>query len=142
MKKIFLVIFETNILVSDGHTELFNEWWFTVSTDFLAGGCYLFREPGTRVDSESRFSIFLARILWKMSLASCENIIASLVRLVRCWSRYEISVARLVSRVDTKWCFQFFAKFDYCFLLDVIIAIIATFFTKAIIAISQLSLSI
>jgi hypothetical protein len=30
-------------------------------------------------------------------------------------------------RVDTKWRFQFFAKYDYRFLLDVIIAIIATF---------------
>jgi hypothetical protein len=45
-------------------------------------------------------------------------------------------------RVDTKWRFQFFAKDDYRFLLDVIIAIIATFFAKAIIAISRLSLSI
>ncbi len=46
------------------------------------------------------------------------------------------------TRVDTKWRFQFFAKYDYRFMLDVIIAIIATFFAKAIIAISQLSLSI
>jgi hypothetical protein len=47
------------------------------------------------------------------------------------------------SRVDTKWRFQFFAKYDYRFLLDVIIvAIIATLFAKAIIAISRLSLSI
>ncbi len=45
-------------------------------------------------------------------------------------------------RVDTKWRFQFFAKYDYRFMLDVIIAIIATFFAKAIIAISRLSLSI
>jgi hypothetical protein len=45
-------------------------------------------------------------------------------------------------RVDTKWRFQFFAKYDYRFLLDVIIAIIATFFAKAIIAISRLSLNI
>jgi hypothetical protein len=38
-----------------------------------------------------------------------------------------------------KWCFQFFAKYDYRFLLDVIVVIvviIATFFAKAIIAIS------
>jgi hypothetical protein len=48
----------------------------------------------------------------------------------------------LISRVDTKWRFQFFAKYDYRFFLDVIIAIIATFFAKAIIAISRLSLSI
>jgi hypothetical protein len=48
----------------------------------------------------------------------------------------------LSTRVDTKWRFQFFAKYDYRFLLDVIIAIIATFFAKAIIAISQLSLNI
>ncbi len=39
-------------------------------------------------------------------------------------------------RVDTKWRFQFCAKYDYRFLLDAIIAIIATFFAKAIIAIS------
>jgi hypothetical protein len=32
-------------------------------------------------------------------------------------------------RVDTKWRFQFFAKYDYCFLLDVIIVIIAEYFT-------------
>jgi hypothetical protein len=38
-------------------------------------------------------------------------------------------------RVDTKWRFQFFAKYGYRFLLDVIIAIIATFFAKAIITI-------
>jgi hypothetical protein len=48
----------------------------------------------------------------------------------------------LTSRVDTKWCFQFFAKNDYRFLLDVIIVIIATFFAKSTIAISRLSLSI
>ncbi len=47
-----------------------------------------------------------------------------------------------VSRVDTKWRIQFFAKYDYRFLLDVIIASIATFFAKAIIAIPRLSLSI
>jgi hypothetical protein len=46
------------------------------------------------------------------------------------------------SRVDTKWRFQFFAKYDYRFLLDVMIAIIATLFAKAIIAISRLLLSI
>jgi hypothetical protein len=45
-------------------------------------------------------------------------------------------------RVDTKWRFKFFAKYDYRFLLDVIIAIITTFFAKAIIAISRLSLHI
>jgi hypothetical protein len=43
------------------------------------------------------------------------------------------------TRVDMKLRFQFFAKYDYRFLLDVIIA---TFFAKAIIAISRLSLSI
>jgi hypothetical protein len=46
------------------------------------------------------------------------------------------------SRVDTKWHFQFFTKYDYRFMLDVIIAIIATLFSKAIIAILQLLLSI
>jgi hypothetical protein len=45
-------------------------------------------------------------------------------------------------RVDTKWRFQLFAKYDYRFLLDVIIAIITNFFAEAIIAISRLSLSI
>ncbi len=40
-----------------------------------------------------------------------------------------------MTRVDTKCRFQFFAKYDYRFLLDVIIAIIATFFAKAIVAI-------
>jgi hypothetical protein len=34
----------------------------------------------------------------------------------------------VTGRVDTKWRFQFFAKYDYRFLSDVIIAIIATFF--------------
>jgi hypothetical protein len=34
----------------------------------------------------------------------------------------------LMIRVDTKWRFQFFAKYDYRILMDVIIAIIATFF--------------
>ncbi len=32
------------------------------------------------------------------------------------------------TRVDPKWCFQFFAQYDYRSLLHVIIAIIATFF--------------
>jgi hypothetical protein len=41
-----------------------------------------------------------------------------------------------------KWRFQIFAKYDYRFLLEVINAILATFFAKAIIAIPQLSLSI
>ncbi len=55
---------------------------------------------------------------------------------------YLVQVSCPPSRVDTKWHFQFFAKYDYRFLLDVIIAIIATFFAKAIIVISRLSLSI
>jgi hypothetical protein len=38
---------------------------------------------------------------------------------------------RPATRVDTKWHFQFFTKYDYRFLLDVIIAIIATFFAFA-----------
>ncbi len=38
---------------------------------------------GARVDSESRFAIFLARILWIMRLASRENISASLTSLTR-----------------------------------------------------------
>jgi hypothetical protein len=211
----------------------------------------------SRVDSKSRFAIFLSRILWKMRVASCENISVGLtslarrekcdilcnlrdlqrskiiihseklvldpkfsqdfrvkirkvvcetcescykiclrdlqeaslatkflsVRLVRSNSRYEISVCetrkKRVSlliltcksyenfgskkscfwrefqkndscvnpnceesrkskpnhhvnarcRVDTKWRFQFFMNYDYRFLLDVIIMIIATFFT-------------
>jgi hypothetical protein len=60
--------------------------------------------------------------------------------------RHSVTDGRLdnipTPRVDTKWRFQFFAKYDYRFLLDVIIAIIATFFAKAIIAILRLSLSI
>jgi hypothetical protein len=49
----------------------------------------------------------------------------------------------IVTRIDTKWRFQFFAKYNYRFLLDVIIAIIATFFAKAKAkAISRLSLNI
>ncbi len=39
--------------------------------------------PWTRVDSESRFTIFLARILWKMRLASRKNISVSLASLQR-----------------------------------------------------------
>jgi hypothetical protein len=39
------------------------------------------RRTRNRVDSESRFAIFLARILWKMRLASRENISASLASL-------------------------------------------------------------
>ncbi len=42
----------------------------------------------------------------------------------------------LANRVDKKRRFQFFAKNDYCFLLDMIIAIISPFFAKVIIAIS------
>jgi hypothetical protein len=38
--------------------------------------------------------------------------------------------AQVPNRVDTKWRFQFFAKYDYRFLMDVIIAIIATFSLK------------
>ncbi len=34
---------------------------------------------------------------------------------------------KLRTRVDTKWCFQFFAKYDYRFLSDMIIAIINFF---------------
>jgi hypothetical protein len=52
------------------------------------------------------------------------------------------SLVWVSTRVDTKWCFQFFANYDYRFLLDVIIAIIAIFFAKAIIAISRWSPSI
>ncbi len=66
------------------------------------------------------------------------------VQILELYSRYfdpHIN-NHLASRVDTKWRFQFFAKYDYRFLLDVIIAIIATFSAKVIIAISRLSLSI
>jgi hypothetical protein len=56
--------------------------------------------------------------------------------------KYIIYKNMVGTRVDTKWRFQFFAKYDYRFMLEVIIAIIATFFAKAIIAISPLSLSI
>jgi hypothetical protein len=63
------------------------------------------------------------------------------VRLLKdsCWFSFLWGTSR---RVDTKWRFPFFTKYDYRFLLDVIITIIATFFAKAIIAISRLSLSI
>ncbi len=46
------------------------------------------------------------------------------------------------SEVDTKCCFKFRMKSNYSYLLDVIIAIIATLLAKVIIAISRLSLSI
>jgi hypothetical protein len=38
-----------------------------------------------------------------------------------------VNFLKVLTRVDTKWRFQFFAKYDYRFLLDVIIAIIITF---------------
>jgi hypothetical protein len=44
--------------------------------------------------------------------------------------------------VNTKWLFKFFAKCDYRFLLNVIIAIIGAFFAQAIIAILRLLRSI
>jgi hypothetical protein len=44
-----------------------------------------------------------------------------------CWAFLK-PVLGVRNRVDKKWRFQFFAKYDYRFLLDVIIAIIATFF--------------
>ncbi len=47
-----------------------------------------------------------------------------------------VQQAGMPARVDTKWRFQFFAKYDYHFLLDVIIAIIVTVFANAIITIS------
>ncbi len=56
--------------------------------------------------------------------------------------RYQNQEWWVPGRVDMKWRFQFFAKSDYRFLLDVIIAIIATFFAKAIITILRLSLNI
>ncbi len=51
-------------------------------------------------------------------------------------------LAETATRVDTKWRIKFFAKYDYRFLLDVIIATIAISFAKAIIAISRLLLRI
>jgi hypothetical protein len=45
-----------------------------------------------------------------------------------CLQNDELSVD---SRVDTKWRYKFFTKYDYRFMLDVIIAIIANFFAKA-----------
>jgi hypothetical protein len=44
------------------------------------------------------------------------------------------------SRVDMKWRFHFFAKYNYRYLLDAIIVIIATFFAEAIIAMFRLLL--
>ncbi len=68
------------------------------------------RRQGTsvysRVDKESRFAIFLARISWKMRLASRENIsvslanLTSLVRREKCdilWSLRVSQLARLAS---------------------------------------------
>ncbi len=67
--------------------------------------------------------------------------------LVICLSAWRLVITKIINlshltRVDTKWPFQFFAKYDYRFLLNVIIVIIATFFSKAIIPISRLLLSI
>jgi hypothetical protein len=67
---------------------------------------------------------------------------ASITHLFYILEENKLSMLAVVGRVDTKWCLQFFAKYDYRFLLEVIIAIVATFFAKAIIAISRLSLSI
>jgi hypothetical protein len=69
-------------------------------------------QPSIRVDSESRFAIFLARILWKMRLASRENISASLASLMslarrencdilsslRVWQFVSLAFARLTNR--------------------------------------------
>jgi hypothetical protein len=55
---------------------------------------------------------------------------------------HSFNARELRCRVYTKWRFKIFAKYDYRFLLDVIIAIIAIFIAQAIIAISRLSLSI
>ncbi len=60
-----------------------------------------------RVDSESRFTIFLMRILWKIRLASCENISArlaslmSLARREKCdilWHLRVSKIARLTNK--------------------------------------------
>jgi hypothetical protein len=69
-----------------------------------------------------------------------------------CWPRYfphkattttasAIDLLSHTCRVDKKWRFQLFAKYDYR-LLDLIIAIIASFFANATIAILQLLPSI
>jgi hypothetical protein len=58
-------------------------WWpgyiisYLKPVELCPGACELV----SRVDSESRFAIFLARILWKRRLASRENINASLASL-------------------------------------------------------------
>ncbi len=52
--------------------------------------------PATRVASESRFAIFLARILWKMRLVSRENISASLASLT--------SLARRENAINCEAC--------------------------------------
>jgi hypothetical protein len=44
-------------------------------------------------------------------------------------NQVEIEKTRDVTRVDTKSHFNSFTKYDYCFQLKVIIAVIATFFT-------------
>ncbi len=51
----------------------------------------------SRVDSESRFAIFLVRILWKIRLASRENISASLTSLAR-REKYDILWSLRVSQ--------------------------------------------
>jgi hypothetical protein len=59
--------------------------------------------PPSRVDSESRFEIFLARILWKIRFASRENISASLVSLTslarreKCDILWNLRVSQLAS---------------------------------------------
>ncbi len=62
--------------------------------------------------------------------------------LLRALQRPEFHLSLVTVKVDKKWRFQFFAKYDYRFMLYVIIAIITTFFAKAIIAILRLLLSI
>ncbi len=57
--------------------------WIRLTTNppaFSHTNCIM-KRLGTRVDIESRFAIFLARIMWKMSVGSRENISASLASL-------------------------------------------------------------
>ncbi len=49
-----------------------------------------------RVDSESHFAIFLVRILWRMSLTSHENIVASLARLMRLARREKFNILQIL----------------------------------------------
>jgi hypothetical protein len=74
----------------------------------------------------SIFSLFL------LLVENLLKIVALKQRLRKIWNQLTSAGFGLIlclgTRVDTKWRFQFFAKYDYRFLSDAIIAIIAMFF--------------